>query len=188
RLAVHDPMDARADQIADIARQWRRLGRQGAEDEIAEGVDAQLLEAVLFEVEARWHAALTGNAAAEGHTVEIAFEIIAPGMIDAGQILGMPAPLETDEIAAMGAAVDHRVDLAVLPAGDDDRRLAEKGRQVIAGLRQLPGECEILPGRPEKDPAEFGTIDLGIGEHPIGDAGIAFGRPFVRAFWLHGGE
>jgi len=89
----------------------------------------------------------------------------------------MAAPLEANEVAAMGTAVDHRMDLAVMPAGDDDRRLAEEGRQVIARLRQLAGECEILPGRPEKEPAELGAIDVGIGEHPIRYPRIAFGWP-----------
>ena len=37
----------------------------------------------------------------------------------------------------MGAAVEHRVDLAVLAAGDDDRRLAEKGRLVVARARAI---------------------------------------------------
>jgi len=60
----------------------------------------------------------------------------------------MAAPLETDEVAAVGAAVDHRVDLAVLPAGDDDRGLAEKGRQVIPGCGSSPASaryCQVGP-------------------------------------------
>src|SRR5208282_5952105 len=158
-LAVQYPVNARADQIADVARQRRRLGGEGAEDEVAERIDAQFLQTVLLEAEARRHPALPGPPAAEGDTVEVACEIIAPGVVDAGQVVGMAAPLETNEVAAMRAAVDHRMDLAVLPAGDDDWGLAEKGRQVIARLRQLAGECQILPGRPEKDPAELGAID-----------------------------
>ena len=92
----------------------------------------------------------------------------------------MAAALQADEVAAMGAAIDHRVDLAVLPAGDDDRRLAEEGRQVVARLRQFAGEREKLPGRPEKDPAELGAVDVGVGEHPIRHPRVAFGRPFER--------
>src|SRR5262249_7887318 len=108
----------------------------------------------------------------------IAFEVVAPGVVDAGQIVSMAAPFQTHQIAAMGAAVNHRVDLAVLRARNDDRRLAEKGRQVVARLRQLAGERQILPGRAEKDPAELCLIDLGVAEHPVRHARIAFGRPF----------
>ena len=62
-------------------------------------------------------------------------------MVDAGQpVLGVAALLQADEVAAMGAAVEHRVDLAVLAAGDDDRRLAEEGGLVVAGLGQFVGE------------------------------------------------
>ena len=98
-------------------------------------------------------------------------------MIDAGQVVGMAASLEANEVAAMGTAVDHRMDFTVMPAGDDDRRLAHKGRQIITRLRQLAGERQILPGRPEKDPAELGLIDVGIAEHAVGHPRGAFGRP-----------
>ena len=106
-------------------------------------------------------------------------------MIDAGQVVGMAASLQTNEITAMGAAVDHCVNFAVIAASDDDRCLAEKGGQVIPRLRQLAGECQILPGRPQKDSIELGVVDLRIGEHPIGHPRIALGGPFD--FWLHGG-
>ena len=74
--------------------------------------------------EANYRPAAPGDAAAKGDTFEVASEIIAPGVIDAGQVLGMAAPLQADEIAAMGAAIDHCLDLAVLAARNDDRGLA----------------------------------------------------------------
>ena len=152
RLAAHDPADLRADQVADIFGQRRRLRRQRAEDEPGELVRAQFFQPVLFETEALRHAALAADAAAERDAGQIAGEIVAPGMIDAGQpVLGVAALLQADEIAAMGAAVDHRMDLAVLAARDDDRRLAEKRRLVVARLGQFVGEAEILPGGAEKD-------------------------------------
>ena len=40
----------------------------------------------------------------------------------------LAAPLQTDEITAMGAAIDHRMDLAILTARNDDRGLTEKRR------------------------------------------------------------
>src|SRR5215475_5887436 len=158
---------------------------QRAEYEVTELVDAQFLEAVLFEAETRRHAALAGDAAAKGDAIEVALEIVTPGMVDAGQVVGMAASLQADEVAAMSAAVNHRVDLAVVPAGDDDRRLPEKRRQVVAGLRQLAAECEVLPGGPEKDAVKLGAIDVGIGEHPVRHACVAFGRPFDFDFLLH---
>src|SRR5262249_44616361 len=45
-FAMQYAVNARADQIADVARQRRRLGREGAEDELTEPIDAQLFEAV----------------------------------------------------------------------------------------------------------------------------------------------
>src|SRR5436305_10988756 len=80
----------------------------------------------------------------------------------------------------MRATVDQRMDLAVLTAGDDDRRLAEKGRLVIARVRQFVVEREVLPGRPEKDAVALGAIDLRIGEHPVRHPRIALFRPFER--------
>ena len=166
-----------ADQIADVVAERRRIGRQRAKDQIAEPVDAQLFEPVVFKAEACRHPALAGDAAAKGDAVEVAFEVVAPGVIDAGQIVGMPAPLQADEIAAMGAAVDHRMQRPVIAAGDDDRRLAEKGRQIVAGLGQFAGKRQKLPGRPEKDPGQLLAVDLRVGKHPVGDAGVALGGP-----------
>src|SRR5215471_10899332 len=155
-------MNLRADQIADVGDERRSLRRQRAKDEFAKSLDAQLFEPVLFEPKACRHAAAPGDAAAKGDAFEVAGEVVAPSVIDAGQVLGMAAPLQADEIAAMGAAIDHRMDLAVLAAGDHDRRLAQESRQVIARLRQLAGERQILPSRPEKDAGELRAVNLGI--------------------------
>jgi hypothetical protein len=103
----------------------------------------------------------------------------------------MTAPLQADEIAAMRTAVDHGVDLAIEAAGDHDRGFAEKGRREITGLRDVACEREKLPSRSEKDPGELLAIDLRVGEHPVGHARIALGRPFERRLvelLLHGGS
>src|SRR5262252_594127 len=116
RRAVQYPVDSRTDEIADVISQRRRLGRQGAEDQIAERVDAQLLQSVLIELEALRHAAAPGHPAARGDALEVAFEIVTPGVIDAGQIVRMTAPFEADEVPAMGAALQHGEDLAIMTA------------------------------------------------------------------------
>src|SRR5262249_52517674 len=128
--------------------------------------------------------------AAKGDAFEVAGEVIAPSVVVAGQVLGMAAPLQADEITAMSAAIDHRVDLAVLAAGDDNRSLAEKSRQVIARLRQLSGQDEILQIRPKEDAGKLLVLNLPIRKYPIWDAGIALGRPPEYGpldLWLHGG-
>src|SRR5439155_6279854 len=142
---------------------------------------AQRFEPVILEPEAVRHAALAADPAAERDARQIAGEVIAPGVIDAGQpVLGVAALLQADEVAPMGAAVDHRADLAVLAAGHDDRRLAEKGRLVVAGLGKLVGQREVLPSRPEKDAVALGAVDLGVGELPVLHLRIFLFRPFVR--------
>jgi hypothetical protein len=89
----------------------------------------------------------------------------------------MAAPLQADEVAAMGAAVQHGMDFAVTPAGHDDRGLAEKARQIVARLGQLAGQRQKLPGRAEKDARQLLAIDSGIGKHAVGNTGIPLGRP-----------
>ena len=164
----------------------RRLGRQRAEDEAGELVGAQFPKAMFLEAEAVGHAALAADAAAERDALQIAGEVVIPRMIDAGQaVRGVALALQADEIAAMGAAVEHRMDLAVLAAGDDDRGLAEKGRLVVAGLGQLVGEREVLPARAEKDAVELGLVDVGVGKHPVRDPRIALLRPGERVL-IHG--
>src|SRR5262249_27213448 len=151
RLAVQYAVDTGADEVADVIAQRRRIGGERAEDEVAKGIHTQLLQSMLIEAEAVWHATAPSNAAAKGDALKIAFEIVTPGVIDAGQIVGMTAPLEADEVAAMGTAVLHGVDLAILATRDDDRGLADEGCQIAARCRQFVREGQKLPGRPKKD-------------------------------------
>src|SRR5439155_21231109 len=75
----------------------------------------------------------------------------------------------------------HRVELAVLAARDDDRRLADKCRLVVADFGQFVGEREILPARPEKDALQFGPVDVGVGKDAVGHPRIALFWPFERS-------
>ena len=85
----------------------------------------------------------------------------------------------------MGAAVQHGMDSAVIAAGDDDRRLAEKRRQIVARLRQFPGQGQELPGRAEEDVRKFGPIDVRVGKHPVGNPRIPLGRPLQLCLVPH---
>ena len=114
---------------------------------------------MVFEAKALGHAALAADAAAKRDTLQIAGEIVIPRMIDAGQTVGgMAAVFQADEIAPMRAAVEHGVDLAVVAAGDDDRRLDEKGSLVIPRLGELAGQRQVLPARSEKDALKLGLL------------------------------
>ena len=59
------------------------------------------------------HAALPLDAVLERDRRQMAFEIIAPAVIDAGDFLAVPLVRQAQQIAAMGAAVDKGVDRAV---------------------------------------------------------------------------
>jgi hypothetical protein len=73
-----------ADEVTDVIAQWLRIGRESAEDEVAERIHTQLFQSVLVEVEAVWHSTAPSNAATKSDALEIAFEIVTPGVIDAG--------------------------------------------------------------------------------------------------------
>jgi hypothetical protein len=96
---------------------------------------------------------------------------------DAGQPLGMAAFFETQQIAAMGAAVDESVDLAGIVAGDDDRGLADGRRDPVARLRDCRREAQKAPGRTLEDPLDFAPVLRGIGIEPERDLAQTVRRP-----------
>src|SRR6266851_1654123 len=107
---------------------------------------------VVVLAEFRRHAALMPDAALEGDPGQLPFEVVAPAVIDAGDLLAVALSREAQEVAAMGAAVDEGVDRAVGPPPDDDRDLAERRRDPVAGLGDLGRQAQVIPGRPLEDP------------------------------------
>src|SRR5947208_7074099 len=101
------------------------------------------------------HAALALDAALEGDAGQLAGEIVAPAVIDAGDLLAVPLLGQAQQIAAVGAAVDEGVDRAIRAARDNDRDLADGRRDPIAGRGDLGFEAEVIPGRPLEDPLLF---------------------------------
>src|SRR5207248_9372410 len=63
----------------------------------------------------------------------------------------------------MGAAVDEGVDRAVRTARDDDRDLAARRRESLAGLRDVGRQAQIAPGRALEDAFLLEPVLLGIG-------------------------
>ena len=104
---------------------------------------------------------------------ECAVEPVRPRVVRALERLAGLLSLGDGE-AAVAADVDEAAQHAVEVARDDDRRPAHLGREV-AGLRELPGVADVLPGRSE-DPLLLAAQDLRIRV------------PGVRQRRLHRGE
>src|SRR5580704_8595091 len=100
---------------------------------------------MLVLVELGRHTALALDPLFERDPGQLAFEVVAPAVIDAGDLAAVSLIGEAQQIAAMGAAVDKGVDRAVRRAGDDDRDLADRRRDPIAGIGDFIGEAEIAP-------------------------------------------
>ena len=66
-------------------------------------------------------AAMPFDAVLERNAGQMTFEVVAPAVIDAGDLLAVPLVGQAQQIAAMGAPVDKGVDGTVRPARDDDR-------------------------------------------------------------------
>ena len=97
------------------------------------------------------HAALALNAPLKRNGGEIALQVVGPVVIDAGQPLDRAAFLDADEIAAMGAAIDHRVEGAGLITHNDNWDIAHHGCLEIAGFGNFTAEAEETPGGALKD-------------------------------------
>jgi len=117
-------------------------------------------------VEFRRHAALALDPALEGDPGQVAFEIVAPPVIDAGDLLAAALARQAQQVAAVGAAVDERVDRTIRRAGDDDRDLTDRRRDPVAGVRYLAGKAQIAPARALEEALLFEPVLLGIGIEP----------------------
>jgi hypothetical protein len=136
---------------------------------------------VLLRLAVGGHAALAGDAAAERDPGELAGEVVGPVVIDAHDLLRLAAVLETEQRAAVGAAVLEGVDDAVLVAGDDHRHVAEIGEPERIGRRQLRLQAQEGPGVAAEDALLFLGIEVAVGIEPVGNAGEAFRRPWAPA-------
>ena len=143
--AVELGQDIRTHEGLDI----RRIVTERPEHETVQGRGAQLARAVLLDAEIGRHAAPAVHPALEGDRFQIAPQIVAPGVIDALEILGAAAGIvEADQRAAMDAAVLERGDRTVGVAHDHDRHLSDLCRAPVAGIGdlRLPGRGNSRPG------------------------------------------
>ena len=177
--AAQDALDIIRHLRADMLPERLRFIGKGAEDQPVKCIDAEPLQTVTRGVEILWHAALAADALGEGDAREVALQIERPVVIDAGQpaFLRPTRLARAHQIAAMGAAVDQRVDPAFEIAQHDHRRLADIDGPVVAGLGNFLFHAEETPDRTAKYALLLDVIDFGVGVHLIGHAADPFLRP-----------
>ena len=113
---------------------FRSVRGQRAEHHAAERGDAQLARAVFGHVEVGRHAAFAIHTAGERDRAQVAAQIVAPGVIDALEVLPAAGIVQADQRAAMRAAVLEGRELAVLGARHHHGHAADKGGAVVADV------------------------------------------------------
>src|SRR5207245_7895741 len=105
----------------------------------------------------------------KGHTGELARQVVGPAVIDALDLFEIALPLEAQEVPAMRATVDERIDLARSIAGYDHRGLADRRGDIVARPGDLGRQTQKAPGRALEDPLLLQPVLLGIGVEPERD-------------------
>ena len=112
-----------------------------------------------------------------GIAVRRAVEPVAPLVIDADMLGRVPGRLAPHQRAAMGAAVDEGLDLAVAVAVDDDRRVADPGGAKVAGIGDFRVEDQIAPCRAAEDRLLLAGVKLGVVIKPVRHPAVVVPRP-----------
>ena len=105
-------------------------------------------------------------------------EAVIPGMIDAGKARDIVLLLEAHQRALVSAAVDHRMDLALMVPGHDDWRFADHRCAIVARLRDFDVQTKIIPGTPPENPLLLQLVDFRIGKETLGPTRDAFVGPY----------
>ena len=160
--------DHPAHRLAEVVfNRWGGV-RERAEHQAAEHLHVQRLQAMLSHVEIVRHAALAAQAVAEGHALQPSREVVAPRMVHAGQRFRVAAILQADKRALVRAAIDHRMDRAVLVAGDNDRHFPDRREPPVAGIGNLDLQAEKIPDRSAEQQPLLARIDFRVGEQAEG--------------------
>ena len=177
---VQHALDARSDLLAQIFLDRRDVVGQAAEHQAGKGRDAQLARPVLGAAEGLAHAALAVDAVLEGDRLQVAFQVVVPGVVDAGEVARLAAAVERDQRAAMRAAVLEGVDFVVEVARHDHRHGADEGGAIVAGLSHFGLEAKVVPDRTFEDAALLARVDFRRLVDPERHAGQRALRPLHR--------
>ncbi len=172
-----DPVDVGDVLGADKVLERRSGFAQRAEHEPADHMHAQAPEPVLLLLEGLGHAALAAHAALEGRAQHLAGKVVAPVVVDAHELVDLAGRHEHEGRPLVRAAIDHRADLAVAVAHQDDGRGADLHRDEAARLRDLRLEPEEMPDRPAEDRLLFLLEDRRVRVDDVRNAADAFGGP-----------
>ena len=103
---------------------------------------------------------------------QLAVERVGPVVIRALDAIDeMTFGLIAQPRAAMAADVEQRVNLARRVARDDDALVAERAREVVAGVRNLIGAAGADPAV-EIEALELGAIEVRVGVEAAGKGGV----------------
>src|SRR5262245_16659376 len=169
RVDVDDLGEPRRDVAEHLGQRGRvRVGID--EDEWPRGVDRDLLEAELGEVEARL--AIGPRSGAQG-----AVEPVRPRVVRALERLARAGPAR-DDVAAMATDVEEGANVSLARACNNYGNLAGDGGEVGAVLRELALVADVLPGA-RKDAlvltAQHGRVAVpGPGQRPFHAANYAW--------------
>src|SRR5580704_5242832 len=128
------------------------------------------------------HAAQAAQAAAERQAEQLAFEVIGPLVVRAGEFLRSAAIGAAELHAAMGAAIDQNVDLTIHAAHRDDLAGAQLAAGKVPRVGDLGVETDVKPVRALEDAFLLTREDVGVGVDPVGNARWSRRGPVPRRY------
>jgi hypothetical protein len=141
-------------QVAERLGERRRLGVGVDEDERAPGLDRELVQTDLVDLQA-------GLLPRTRRGPQAPVEPVGPGVVAALQRLAVAASLDEDR-AAVPADVEEGVQLSGAVVGDDHGYVADPAGEVVAGRGHVIGRPCVLPGMTE-DALLLSAQQLGLG-------------------------
>ena len=163
--------DAAGDVRAEPGFDVGRVGRQRAEHQAAEVVTRSLRGPCCVMSKSAGMPPLPLTPWRNATEQQVAAQVVAPGVIDALEVLRRAAVFQADQRAAMRAAVLEGAQLAVFGARDDDRHAADEGGAVVADVGELGLQAEEVPDRAFEDALLLGAQHVVLGVDPVGHAG-----------------
>jgi hypothetical protein len=129
---------------------------------------------MLLKFETGRHATLASKAVLERYAHQAALQVISPGVINATESLPVAAALvEANKSAPVYASILKGVKLAVRIACDDDGSIPNEAGGVIAGIRDLNFETQVVPAACLEEVLLLVAVDVLALESPIGYSGQA---------------